>query len=173
MRLPGFWRRHFLEVETIAAVLPSVGLAVWLVFFEGMPVVNDLISGNRTNIYRTSATIAGTLLGFSITVASLVLNFASSPRLAVVRRSRHYPKLWKTFFQTIRYLGGLTIIALVCLVWDKDKEPFTWLIIPFFLFLNLSIVRLIRVIWILEQIIGIVSRPSPAGDRMTTQDAYE
>ena len=173
MRLPGFWRRYFLEVETLAAVLTSIGLAIWLIFFEGMSVVNDLISGNRANIYRTSATIAGTLLGFSITVASLVLNFASSPRLVLVRRSRHYPKLWKTFFQTIRYLGGLTIIALVCLVWDKDKEPLTWLIIPFILFLSLSIVRLVRVIWILEQIIGIVSSPSPAGDRITRQDTYE
>ena len=173
MRLPGFWRRYFLEVETLIAVLPSIGLAIWLGFFEGMPVVNDLISGNRANIYRTSATIAGTLLGFSITVASLVLNFASSPRLALVRRSRHYPKLWKTFFQTIRCLGGLTIIALVCLTWDKENEPLTWLIIPLLLFLSLSIVRLVRVIWILEQIIGIVSRPSPAGDRGTTQDTYE
>lgn len=173
MRLPGFWRRHFMEVEALAAVLPNILLVIWLVFFDGMSAVNDLVSGNRANIYRTVASIAGTLLGFSIAVASLVLNFASSPRLAVVRRSRHYPELWKTFFQTTRFLGGLTVIALVCLIWDKDDAPLSWLVIPFCLFLSLAIVRLVRVIWILEQIIGIVSRPSPVGDRADRSDARE
>ena len=170
MRSPGFWRRHFLGVESLVAILPCVALAIWLVFFDGMLAANALISDNRVNVYGTTAGIAGTLLGFSITVASLVLNFASSQRLAVVRRSRHYPKLWKTFFQTIRFLGGLTVIALICLIWDKDEAPNTWLIVPFCLFLSLSIVRLIRVVWILEQIIGIVSSPSPARERITNQD---
>lgn len=162
--LPQFWQKHFLGVEAVIAAVPVVALATWFIAFEGATEVDEFLKGNRTSIYRTTAGIAGTLLGFSIAVASLVLNFSGSSRLALVRRSPHYPTLWKTFFQTTRFLGLLTATALVCLVWDRDNEPVAWLILPFCLFLGLSATRLLRVIWILEQIIELVSRPSPSRD---------
>ena len=162
--LPQFWQKHFLGIEASIAIAPTVALATWLLFFGGENEVEGFVKGNRTSIYRTTAGIAGTLLGFSIAVASLVLSFSGSPRLVVVRRSPHYPTLWKTFFQTTRFLGLLTATALVCLVWDRDNDPVVWLILPFCLFLGLSATRLLRVIWILEQIVELVSRPSPSRD---------
>lgn len=156
------WREHFLVAEAGASAVPAVGVAIWFAFFGGESCIEDFIDGNRANIYRTTATIAGTLLGFSIAVASLVLSFASSERLAVLRRSKHYPALWKTFFQAIRLLGALTVTALVCLIWDKENAPLTWLVIPLLLFASLAAVRLLRVIWILEQIVTIVGKPSPS-----------
>lgn len=160
-RLHAFWRRHFLGVEAVVASAPVLGLVVWFIQFDGTAYVDEFVSGNRANIYRTTAAIAGTLLGFSITVASLVLSFASSERLSVLRSSSQYPLLWRTFFQTTRLLGALTITALLCLILDRETAPLTWLVIPFCFLVSMSIVRLLRVIWILEQIIEIVSKPSP------------
>ena len=156
-----FWRSHFLGLEAMVAAIPVIVFAVYLLAFDGQSRVDEFVYGNRTNIYRTVATIAGTLLGFSIAVASLVLNFVSSARLAVLRGSPQYPSLWKTFFQATRFLGALTLTALICLIWDRDTQPVTWLIVPVCLFAGLCVMRLLRVIWILEQIIGIVSKPSP------------
>ena len=155
-----YWREHFLAVEASAALVLTGALAVWLVVLGGEAEVDKLLNGNRANIYRSLASIAGTLLGFSIAVASLVLSFISSKRLQILRGSRHYGSLWRTFFQTTRLLGASTIMALVCLLWDRDGAPCTWLVIPLCLFVTLTVVRLLRVIWILEQIILVVTKPS-------------
>ena len=155
-----FWQRHFLGVDALTAVGLIAALVIWYLAFEGADYVEELLRGNRTNIYRTLASIAGTLLGLSIASASFTLNAVSSPRLAVLRNSRHYPTLWRTLFQTTWFLGALTIAALVCMIWDRDCAPTTWLVIPLALFVCLSVFRLARVIWILEQVIGVVARPS-------------
>ena len=138
----------------------TVLLFCWMFFFDGVAYVQELMQGNRLNIYRTTATIGGTLLGFSITSLSLTLSFSLSPRLDLLRNSPHYPALWKTFAQATRYLGGLTISALVCLAWDKESAQIPWLVIPFCLFVGLSTVRLLRVVWIIERIVCIISKPS-------------
>lgn len=155
-----FWERHFLGVEAVIAVSPAVALAIWM-GYEGESCVEELLHGNRGNIYRTMTGVSGTLLGFTLASASFALNAASSPRLAVLRNSRHYPALWKTFFQTTWFLGALTLATLVCMIWDRDHGPTTWLVVPLVLFVGLCIVRLARTIWILERVIGIVTKPSP------------
>ena len=155
-----FWERHFLGVDALIAVGLAAALAIWYLAFEGTDHVEELLKGNRTNIYRTLAGISGTLLGLSIASASFTLNAVSSPRLAVLRNSRHYPTLWRTLFQTTWFLGALTLAALVCMIWDRDDATTTWLVIPLALFVCLSVFRLARVIWILEQVIGVVAKPS-------------
>ena len=165
-RVRTLWRRHFLRLEATVAVLPSLALLAWFVLFGGIVWVDDFLTGVRTDLYRTTAAVAGTLLGFSIAVASLVLSFVPAERLSLLRESEQYPSLWKTFFQTTRLLGALTLTALVCLVVDKDESPLTWMIVPFCLFVSLSVARLMRVIWILEQIVMLVSRPEPNERRL-------
>lgn len=162
------WRRHFLAMEAAVVIGLTGLLACWMLFFDGVAFVQELMNGNRANIYRTTASISGTLLGFSIAGLSLILNFSSSPSLNLTRNSKHYPTLWKTFAQTTRCLGALTIVSLLCLALDKECAQIPWLVIPFCLFAGLSIVRLLRVVWIIEQIVGIISKPSqqtPLDDR--------
>ncbi len=153
------WKRHFLGLEAALVVALTSLLAGWMLLLDGTSHVQEFMHGNRVNIYRTTASIAGTLLGFSITGASLALSYSSSPRLVLLRNSAHYPTLWKSFVQATRFLGTLTITALAGLVWDRENAQVVWLFIPLCLFFGLSVVRLIRVIWILEQIIKIISRP--------------
>lgn len=155
-----FWRRHFLGMDALIAFGLAVALTIWYLSFEGTDYIEELLQGNRTNIYRTLASISGTLLGFSIASASLTLNAVSSPRLAVLRNSKHYPALWKTFFQTTWLLGALTLTSIVCMIWDRDSAPITWLVVPLVLLACLSVVRLAKMIWILQRVIGLVAKPS-------------
>ena len=155
-----FWERHFLGLDALIAVGLAAGLATWM-FFEGKCQIEELVHGNRANIYRTLAGVSGTLLGFTLASASFAMNVISSPRLAMLRNSQHYPALWRTFFQTTWFLGALTLAALVCMIWDRDDSPTTWLVVPVTLFVCLSVFRLARVIWILEQVIGVLAKPSP------------
>lgn len=153
-----FWERRFLGAEAGIAGILILFFIIWFFALEGASHVDALMHNNRANIYRTTATISGTLLGFSITSTSVALGFLPNERLDLVRGSRHFPALWKTFFQTIRFLGCLTIVSLIGLVWDKDCSPNSLIVIPFLFFLLLSIIRLLRTIWIIEQLIKIITK---------------
>jgi ABC-type phosphate/phosphonate transport system permease subunit len=101
------------------------------------------------------------LLGFVITATSIVLGFSTSDRLAVVRESTEYPTLWKTFSATIWTLAFGTIIALICLLFDRDTAPTCWLAVPPVFAILLSLLRISRTIWVLEHIIKLVTRQTP------------
>ena len=160
-RLVKYWHRHFLSLDFVLASIPAIAIAIWVWAFGGEYCIDSVLQGARANIYRSVAAISGTLLGFSIAAVAIVINFASSERLKLLRDSGMYTEIWKAFFQATRFLGLLTVVSLVCLVWDRDDSPSTWLLIPFSLLIGLSTARIIRVIWILEQIVNILSKPSP------------
>ena len=162
--LPSYWRRHFLYVEAIIVVLLTAGFAVWYFVWEGSTVVDGLLKDNKGNVYRTAATIAASLLGFSMTATSIIFGLSSHERLELLRDSPHYPALWSTLIQTILSLAGLTAVTVVSLLLDKDSAPVSWsvswLFVPFFFFVGLSSVRLLRTIWLLDRLTRIISRPS-------------
>ena len=162
--LLGFWRRHFLCVEAAIVVLLTVVFAIWYFLWEGSSVVDVLLKDNKGNVYRTAATIAASLLGFSMTATSIIFGLSSHERLELLRESPHYSALWNTLIQTILSLAGLTVMTVVSLLMDKDSYPVTWsvswLFIPFFFFVALSSVRLLRTIWLLDRLTRIISRPS-------------
>lgn len=159
--LPGFWKRDFLRIEGLIAVALAAAFGVWFLFYGGADKVAPVLQGNRATLYGTAASIFGSLLGFAITATSIVLGFSASDRLAVVRGSAHYPTLWKTFSATIRVLAFATIIALTCLIWDRDGTPTPELVILMVFAVLLAVFRIGRTIWVLEQIIALVTAASP------------
>lgn len=154
-----WWGAHFLGVELAAALLGTILFASWSEYWGGAAVIDNVLSGNRGALYGTLASIFGSLLGFAITAASIILGFSSSPRLRLIRDSAHYPTLWKVFSATIKVLGLGTIVSLAGLILDRDSAPTHWIAyLVVFVFL-LGCVRIARTIWILENIIGLLTRP--------------
>lgn len=165
MWLRSFWRTHFLETEAGLVVILTVLFGVWVLGYQGMGYINELMQGQRANFYRTIASLAGSLFGFSLTVMSIALNlFSSQNRLALVKTSSHYPKLWKTFIQTTYALGWMTLLTLVCLLGDQDSQPRTWLIIPFAGIFAFSLIRLYRTLWILKKTVNLITKSSNSSD---------
>ena len=159
---PGFWQTHFLVVDASIALVMVLGFAVWLGSAEGAhEQVNEVLVGNRQALYGRIATIAGTMMGFGIAVGSFIVpTTTSSERFRLLRGSKYYDQLWKTYTQTVKCFGLLTIISLVCLLMDTDASPSPWGLVPLLFFALLAIFRLLRSLWILELIIKIVSRPT-------------
>lgn len=156
-----FWKRRFLLVEGTVALLVTISFAGWYWGFNGVAPTDALLCGNRAALYGTTASISGSLLGFVITSTSIVLGFSASDRLAVVRESQHYPMLWRTFGATIRALAAATVVALLCLLFDRDSAPVLWLMVPLVFFVLLSVLRLARTIWALEHVVALVTKPLP------------
>ena len=156
--IPGVWRRHFLLFEGALAVFVAIGFGIWVWEFGGASSIGNLLQSNRATLYGTLASILGSLLGFIITATSVVLGFAASESLSVVRGSAQYPMLWRTFSATIRALAGATLVALICLLADRDSAPVLWLVVVLVLAIVLSMLRIARAIWVLERIIVLVTK---------------
>jgi hypothetical protein len=152
------WAEAFLRYEFLTSVLVTVLFFLWFEYLSGRELVNQVLYGNRSSIYGALAAIFGALLGFVITAVSIVIGYSASERLEVVRKSKHYADLWKIFISAIRATALATMAALLGLVFDRDSSPSTWI-----LFLNifafvLVLFRLGRSIWVLEQIINLLTQ---------------
>lgn len=159
-RIRRVYRRHFLGMDFSLAVFLTCLVILWSYVFNGESIIDDMLQEKRAVIYRTTAMAGISLLGFSLTVTSIVVGFASSERLGILRGSRHYPTLWRTFFQTIYAFGFLSMSAFICLLFDRDDDPIPWLGIPLIFFFILSVLRLHQSIRMLQPLVRIVSGPS-------------
>ena len=155
MNVKNFWNRHFLGAEAGVVVFLTLLALLWIFALDGSSQVDSIMANNRTSVYQTVAAIAGSLLGFSITATSIVFGLTTDESLTLLRGSKYYSALWKTLFQTTYFLGGLTVISLVSLVFDKDGNPCHLLFVLTLTFTALSIARICRTLWILRRIVHI------------------
>jgi hypothetical protein len=156
-------RRHFLGSELFLGTCATGVFAIWAERWHGFALVDEILEGNRGQVYAALASIFGSLLGFIIATASIVVAFQGLPRLRVVRDSSTYPVLWRVFTSAIRWLGAATIGALIALVFDNGHAT-SHLAFYFCFFTTLvAMLRVARSVWVIEQLIHIVV--IPPGDR--------
>jgi hypothetical protein len=147
-------------IEFGLAVLAAIGFGLWASIFGGDNFIDGFLSGNRGAIYGALASIFGSLLGFVITGLALILSLSSVERLAPLRQTEHYETLLRVFTSAMWALGIATIVSLVALVVDRDENPVPPAQYATFGGLILAVVRIVRVVWILELLVSVLSRPS-------------
>ena len=155
-----YWKKNFLGCELIVALLITVGFATWSESFNGLSRIDKVLMGERAAVYGTVATIDGALLGFVIATVAIILGFAQSDRFAVLRASTSYEDLWTTLRSTIRVLAFATVAALVALLVDRETSPNSPALIVCFGFALLAVFRVARSIWVLENVIRIMTKPT-------------
>ena len=157
MNVKNFWNRHFLGAEAGVVVFLTLLALLWIFALDGSSQVDSIMANSRASVYQTVAAIAGSLLGFSITATSIMFGLSSHESLAVLRESERYSDLWDVLFHTTYSLGGLTVISLASLVFDKDENPSHLLFALTLMLTALSIARICRTLWILRRVIQIIS----------------
>jgi hypothetical protein len=159
MSLKKYWEANFLTAEFVLSVLLTATFYIWSEYIDKGVFIGRFFTNNRESLYTALVALFGSLLGFSITAVSIILGYANSERLEIVRKSNHYMDLWNTFKSAIIILALSTVSTLIGLIFDKDTNP-----IDIILYVNifasiLSFFRIARCIWILNYIIAIVSKP--------------
>jgi len=157
-KIKEFWEAHFLPLEFFVSILTMAGFIIWGEFYSGRWVMDSLLEGNRSAVYGALSAIFGALLGFVITAVSIVLGYVASDKLTLVRESPHYEDLWRVYKAAMRSLAVATIAGLLGLIFDREARP-----MPFLFYLNilttmLAFFRLGRSIWVLENIISLVTQ---------------
>jgi hypothetical protein len=152
-----WWKVNFLSLEFWLAILLGAAFYIWLRRLGGEAIAAEVLKGNRAGIYGTLASIFGSLLGFVIASVSIVIGFAGSEKLAILRSSKHYSDLWRVFTSATRALGITTIVALAGLVFDRDAHPKTFLLALCLTSLILSVFSIARCIWVLDNLNAVFS----------------
>jgi hypothetical protein len=168
-----WWGAHFLIAEGTVATAVAAAFGLWVRFGNQAALVDVFLKGNRTALYGALASVFGALLGFVITTLTIVLGFSQHPRLARVRNSRHYGTLWKVFSASIRAMAFATAAPMVALLLDRDESPMYFVGLVVFWSGLLGVARLARCIWVLENIVEIVTKPEEPIARVASADEDE
>ena len=159
--MSSWWQRNFLLVEAVACLILTAVFVIWAGSPSGTKLLTTTLQGNRPVIYSALTALWGSLLGFIITAVSIILGLWSNERLAIIRKSGQDRTLWHTFTQTTWILAVATLASVGALVMDAEKRPTPVMQDACVLFSLLAIARVARCVWILQQLLKIVTPPPP------------
>lgn len=128
----------------------------WVVWLGGSGVVDSILHESRSAVYGALASIFGALLGFVITALSIIIGYSGNERLEFLRKTPHYNTLWEVLLKTIKALSFATGAMIVGLVLDRDSSPNHLIFCICVFTILLSLLRLWRCIWVLENVIRII-----------------
>jgi hypothetical protein len=154
------YREHFLGADLALAATPSCAVLIWMVKFGGIETVDALLAGNRSAIYGTLSSIFGSLLGFVITAVSIIIGVWGAEKLTLLRESQSASQLWLIFTSTTRWLGLATVLSLAGLIGDRDGKPVHAILYLTIVVATITIARLGRSIWALENVVSLLATPS-------------
>ncbi len=158
MKIRKYWEANFLVAEFVLAVALALLFYLWSEYINKNMFLLQFFTGNRESIYAALVALFGSLLGFSITAVSIVLGYANSEKLEIVRMSSHYMDLWNAFKSAIAVLAFATMTTLVGLIFDRDSAPMDAILYVNVFASILSFFRIARCIWVLNYIIAIVTK---------------
>jgi len=151
-----WYQRHFLAIEFFVAIIIT---AFWMTLAPRVAIAHNIETNmHKPNgaLYPTLATLAGTLLGFSMTAITVVLSFVSAHALEIVRKSGHLVTIVTIYRQTILWLGLTTVWSLVVPMLSNKQPVPGWSVDIEFYFLTISSLRLYRSLWVLFHLWKIV-----------------
>jgi hypothetical protein len=147
-----------LKVDLIFAVtLATIGVVITKLSVSASSL-NGFLNTNGKNILSWAtasdmALISATSCGFSI-VSVLILD----PKCHLIRKSRHYPLISRTFFSTLIWLGASVLTLVFYPSIHHTKSNSQVLFFTLFTLAVIGIVRFIRVAWITKAIMQIVHK---------------
>lgn len=163
-RLREAWAANFLSCEFVLGVVATGVLIVWSEFFGGSSHLDRFLDDHGETLYIVLAPITAAMLGFILAATAIVVTSAPAERMAILRESQHYPKLWATFRSALRYLGFATIAALIGLV-VSGEVPSRIIFYVVAWLSSLAALRTARCIWVMNWMVHIFTGP-PAEDEV-------
>ena len=152
------WQR-FISNDLLIALSISIPLSIWIELLNGKSWIDLLLASNRSIIYSTLTTLNGTILGFIIATATIVIGYIRHPQLFYARESAKFPDIGQFFKNCIRYLGLSTVMSLIGLIGDRDKMPINLIFCLVTFSFILAISSVVRALILFEQILLNVFQP--------------
>jgi len=146
-------------MDLVISVFATLALTIWMFCFNGASTIDAALADDRATLYGTIATLLGALLGFIIAALAIFVAVVPHRRLARVRASSQYATIWRTLTSTMWWLALGTLLALTCLVFDRDAHPVRWLELTGAASWLIAASRLMWTMWIIQQAAKLLSSP--------------
>jgi hypothetical protein len=156
-----FYNAHFLTAEFFLAICLTLLLGAagaWV------PTVHTLfvdLDAQDPTLYRTLATLAGSLLGFTITSLAIIVALGPVPPLKLLRDSGQMGTVWSVFAQAIGWLAATTVWSLIGLVLSHRGPVGAFVGMDACFLVILSGARVSRCVWILRHMVRATLLPVP------------
>lgn len=149
------WSRSFLMYEGLVAIAGAAAMASILAYYENALDVENLDKPQLLSIIAILASLYGSMLGFLLAVMTLLYGAVDQSRFMLLRKSKRYANLWGVFRSAIRSCAISLIASVLSLIWIWLKRPGVGILIITSGFFILVVVRMARVVWILEKLMDI------------------
>ena len=121
--------------------------------------VYSYLASQRGGLYTTLLVVEATLLGFIVAVLAIVLGYAQSTRFELVRRSRHWTSLFKSYTRAVRWAAYAPACLLIGLLADRDSDPHPVVTALCAASLLMAVAVLARMLWVTERVVSVVITP--------------
>lgn len=164
VRVRRWYKKHFIGADGTAACIVAIAIitALWLSGTENIATAYS--PELRHSLYRTVATIAGTLTGFTIAVTALMLNIWEHRNLTLIAQNPTRSKEIRTVLKNAMWSMVFTmLVSLVAMSIDVGGTPSLPIVSAVILATTISTVRLFEMIWLAQRIATIIttSRNTP------------
>lgn len=139
-----------LWIEGTAPLILVVVLIGWAYFFDGREAI-QASQPNQIAILSALLGFCSTLLGFVIAVVTFLFGLVEKPAFRILRASRAYSEHWAIFRGALRACAAASLVSLVALVWGGSQSLPVWLIVALVGSVGWLLVRMGRVVWVLEK----------------------
>lgn len=153
-----WWKENFLIAEfflSIAVITITFGL---ILTFDFQLSLASMVSDIRQQLYGTIASVSGSLLGFVITGMSILLTMGETESIKRLKMSKHYPQIFKVYLSSGKFLALSTVLSIMALIVDTNGAPKLWCLTIVGWAVLISVFRLLRCIWVLENMIGLATK---------------
>ena len=159
VRAGGWYKRNFIWADVTAAAIVAIAIiaVLWLSSTENIAAVYS--AELRHSLYKTVATITGTLTGFTITATALMLNIWEHKSLALLARHPTRSKEIRTVLRNTMWSMVLTMLVwMVAMSIDIGETPCRPIASAVIFATTISIARLCETIWLVQSIATIITR---------------
>lgn len=109
---------NFVSLNLGIVLLATIGFVVWFSAFGGSDTTTEFLGKERSDIYRTLATVASSMLGFSLTATAIIFGLTSQDRVSRLSKHPGFSIVWRVYFQMAMGFGLLVILAFAGILWD-------------------------------------------------------
>lgn len=152
-----WWEKNFLIAELILSIIIIVVAYYMINFLNLKTSLVLMVADIRQQLYGTIASVSGSLLGFVITGMSILLTMGESESIKRLKKSKHYPQIFKVYLSSGKFLALSTVLAITALIIDTNGTPKLWCTAFVGWAVLISVFRLLRCIWVLENMIGLAT----------------